>query len=415
LIPFTNGFVINLNFPLKIYEIIGIFLLSFYVLELIQRRKFSSCLPKEYVKKYFFIFFVLVAYAVTAGVYNVLFNPGLDGLTLGRSREFDFTTRILYLIFNGLIFALIISVRNEVLIKTTKYWFYGFYLSFAYHALTIVLHMVFGISFLLPGMSQFSFGSIMGQSMPRSGTFEEGNFASLFYLMTFLLASILRRKSLMFLSLLAVGCTLSTVGFLSLAAFCFWYFRKHLLYLPLIIISSVGLFFLILEKFEMLPGVSGAVRLNLILVGLDIYASNALLGVGVGGYGFHFPIYGSQNSFILFADTENRFIANNVFVEILSEYGTIGALVWIRFIISMFSLRYTHSVSRSLSIAVAGALGLHLCAFPTYNVSFLWLGTALLLKNISFTDAHFHESAVRMRATQLFQAALYDRKISHPK
>jgi O-antigen ligase len=104
-----------------------------------------------------------------------------------------------------------------------------------------------------------------------------------------------------------------------------------------------------------------------------------LFGVGLQGYAFALPKYADlfmQQNF----DWSFRRIANNIYVELLSEEGLIGvfAMGLLLFQIckkSLFNFRKSAIISSGLLAIMMSWL-----AFPTYTVSFHWLGFAIFYR-----------------------------------
>jgi O-antigen ligase len=99
--------------------------------------------------------------------------------------------------------------------------------------------------------------------------------------------------------------------------------------------------------------------------------------VGIQGYAFALPVY--VDPFIeTFFDWETRRIANNIYVELLAEQGVIGLAAMALVLYSI--TRRTFRRARTNAVLCAGVLAVLFSwlAFPTYTISFHWVGLALI-------------------------------------
>jgi len=120
-------------------------------------------------------------------------------------------------------------------------------------------------------------------------------------------------------------------------------------------------------------------RLASFMSGISMFSDHWLFGVGIQGYAFALPNY--ADPFIEdFFDWNSRRIANNIYAEWLAEYGIIGTLAMLMLLYKI--IKPILSRKRHGSILLAGAVSILLSwlAFPSYTVSFHWIGLAVLVR-----------------------------------
>ena len=135
------------------------------------------------------------------------------------------------------------------------------------------------------------------------------------------------------------------------------------------------------EKFELRPGQSLAVRLNLILTGLFMWMEYPLFGVSLGGYGYYFDMYEWEHhlSSMSQARYDEKTIPNNVYIEVLSEIGALGAFAMVMLVRSLVrALAYPYESWTFSRIAILCILTSFL-AFPTFSINFIWAFLAIIL------------------------------------
>ena len=272
------------------------------------------------------------------------------------------------------------SLSNELLLK---YWHRGLCIAVALHALCYVVSTDY--------------------LQVRAGVFVEGNHGGSFYLLSFFLMWFAKQQGLRIGS---SGIVLALVGIAlsqSTAAMVLWppltvvtlfslppQMRKRTLRLrslvaALTVISSTTLVFGpdILIKImddELNPSsFSRYDRLSSVMSGVNMFLENPLFGVGIQGYAFALPQF--IDSFISdFFDWNSRRIANNIYVELLAEQGIIGLLAML---LVMFRIckPIFHRYRQHATLAFgASSILLGWLAFPTYTISFHWIGLALLAR-----------------------------------
>jgi O-antigen ligase len=386
-LPFTKAFTIDVGFPLKIYELLFIASVPAFVLER-GRLRIGTVSHLLWPLAIFWLVsvgsFFAFAYA-DAGYLGPDFRGGaaLDGLS-----------RVAYLLLNLGIFAMIISRPLATATPLlTLCWLIGCTLSTFYSVYCVFSFMFVGEPVLLPGLDRHQLGAFGPIVVSRSGTFEEGNFGGLYFLLSAVIA--LHNRSLIFAGIAIVGLILtkSTSAYFAIIALFGSYYmlsRKNLLvlvpYFIALCVAAFGLFVYFAEqgKFEATGSASGAVRFNEAMTGVNMWQSSPVYGVGLGQYGFNYFRYVWDMS-IADAVLSERHIASNIYVEILSELGLLGLLA-----IGLFWVRWMRGVGASrphsnLLYASAVAMMVAFLAYPTFNIAFLWayLGMALVLARSS--------------------------------
>jgi len=272
------------------------------------------------------------------------------------------------------------ATSNEMMLK---YWYWGLCIAVVLHALSYLLSA--------DGVTR------------HAGVFVEGNHAGSYYLMSFFLMWWSTRLKVQF------GCSgmvISFVGIIltqSTAAAILIVLLGPLAYmlqinnakkktsriLPLLI----GLFALILilstlgrEVATKLIGeelnpssFSRYDRITSAISGINMFAANPLFGVGVQGYAFALPRF--ADSFLRsFFDWNYRRITNNIYIELLAEQGAIGltAMGWV--IYRMVSPTFRYLTENAILCAAIMTVLLGWFAFPSYTISFQWIGLALVCR-----------------------------------
>lgn len=291
--------------------------------------------------------------------------------------------KLLLICISFLGFQFVYSSRSLPNALIMKYWHRGLRIAVALHALCYVVTTDY--------------------FEVRAGVFVEGNHGGSYYLLSFFLMWFAQQHGLRFgrsgMVLALAGLALSQssasmVLWLPLAAIAFFSLpaniRKRTLRLRtwvamLVVICTLSVVFgpVILLKIsgEELNATSFSRydRLASVMSGINMFLAHPIFGVGIQGYAFALPQF--VDSFIeSFFDWNSRRIANNIYVELLAEQGIIGLLAML---LVMFRIckpifrRY-----RQHSILAMGTISIFLgwLAFPTYTISFHWIGLALLVR-----------------------------------
>lgn len=371
-LPFTKAMTLDIGFPFKLYEIFFPFAMLFLIIQ--GKIRLEGRLRRVFV--YAFLFWTIALISSVAGIFDAAgyFSIGYRG---GRTQ--DAIMRSVYLLFNICVMFLAFFATNCNKVIIIKAWLAGFLLAFSYHAYTVVSVVVTGGAYLLPGLERHQMGWVGPVLIPRSGTFEEGNFAGLYYLATLAFALYARSTVFVALAIVGVAFTLSIAAYAGLFVFLFVHalkknrvsIKKTFFTVFLLVTAWASFYQLGFDmKFYEGANASGAVRLNESMTGLRIFYSSPTLGVGLGGYGFLFDDFEWSPEFSIFTSAEKH-IPNNVYVELLAETGSIGTLLFMLFFVSYIravsgGLKHNPFVIFWLSAAIVCV------AYPTFNITYLW-------------------------------------------
>jgi hypothetical protein len=217
----------------------------------------------------------------------------------------------------------------------------------------------------------------------RSFLFYEGNFASLFYLTTFILFyewSKLKSKKHSFLLLcilIGIFLTKSTIGIISIFIMLIINLNKKIL---IYLIIFLGIFFTagnfldfnFYEKLNTnneLTSFSFLDRIDLIKMGINVFLDHPFLGTGFSSYPF---VVDTSSHFV---SDRDFFIANNIYIDILVNYGVFGSVIFLYFI---FLFLYHKNMSSFIFILLP--IFIHLNAYPAFFIPYIWVALALLKK-----------------------------------
>lgn len=382
-LPFTQALTIDVGFPLKIYELLfvasaGAFLFSREPLD------FSAI---GHMLKPLAFFWLVAVGSFFAAAYA---DTGHLGPNFRGGAVADGAMRVAYLLLNLGIFLMTTSRRHGSAARLlTLSWLVGSTISSLYLIYCAFSFLLVGDAIMLPGLERHQLGAIGPFTLSRSGTFEEGNFGGLYFLLSAVLAFQTRHFILACFAVTGLLLTQSTSAYFAFIALLGSYYllsrRNLLFFIPYFIAActaAFGLFVYFAEqgKFETTGSASGAVRFNEAMTGINMWLSSPVHGLGLGQYGYQYYRYVWDMSLAESLVSE-RHIASNIYVEILAELGLLGflaiGLFWIRW---MRALRSGRPYSNLL---YASGIGLMIAflAYPTFNIAFLWayLGLALVL------------------------------------
>lgn len=379
-LPFTKALTVEIGFPLKVYEIVFPIAIVVFILfhRVVKNRIFSRNII--YCTAFWFVAFIssLVGAIEPTTATDINFRGG---------RPTDAALRVVYLAFNIIVFTLAFHASLKLPSKIINAWFAGLFFAFFYHFYTIISVFITGDAFLLPGLDRHQMGWVGSLLIPRSGTFEEGNFAGLYYLASFALALYARKKTFVVISIIGIVFSLSTSACVALLVYGTYYlyvsinssYKKSTILAIALLVGSVAFLQLGIDsKFGEDAGSSGAVRLNESMTGMEIFKESPLIGVGLGGYGFLYDKFEWSPELSIFATAEKH-IPNNVYVELLSETGVIGISMLFLFFWSWFGYMRDKRFGSSEFIAFGLAVSVAFIAYPTFNITYLWffLGMSL--------------------------------------
>lgn len=291
--------------------------------------------------------------------------------------------KLLLIVICFLGFQFVVSSPSLPTALILKYWHRGLAIAVALHALCyVVTSDYFAV---------------------RAGVFVEGNHGGSYFLLSFFLMWFAQQRGLrfgrsgMYLAFGGVILTQSTTSLvllLPLAAAAYFalpaHTRKRTLGGSAVLLALTAVFGLgAVFGSEILTKLTGEDidpnsfsrydRLASIMSGIDMFLDHPIFGVGIQGYAFALPQF--VDPFIdSFFDWNSRRIANNIYVELLAEQGLIGLLAMLLVVHRICKPIFRRVRQRSVLAAGAASILLSWLAFPTYTISFHWIGLAVLVR-----------------------------------
>ncbi len=271
------------------------------------------------------------------------------------------------------------KVDNEDLLR---YWFYGLTFACLVHSMTYAMDWTI--------------------EMKRAGVSREGNFGGSYYLLSFYLMLIADKSSFRFgkagivisvFGILLSQSTTSILLFFIVGAIEILFAHNNSLRNKVKLAMMLGIFGFLISiifgdvLFDKLMGsdfnyitMSRYDRLSSIISGLKMFQHSPILGVGIQGYSFALPMF-SDDFFDKYFDWNSRRVANNIYIEILAEQGLVGLTAFFYLLYQIMRSSFV-CFWRGTNIAALGFISILFSwlAFPTYTVSFHWLGFALLYR-----------------------------------
>lgn len=275
------------------------------------------------------------------------------------------------------------------------------FVSFEYMRLSKI-NAIDAMSWWLKGMLTsltyhlYLYGFTSDELLQRGGTFLEGNFAGLYYLLSFFIALQLynfRANFFVFLtiilSLVGIILTKSTAAilslFLALLVREIFYPGKAIVKIKRILICFVvtgsiitALNFTILEGSisEKISGqesneytFSRVDRIASFNVAIELFNKSPLIGTGLQSYGFLIEEVPEEIKFVNY-DYSFRRISNNVYAEILAELGLLGIILFVYLITRLLRLIRINN-AHNYCAAFFGVL-IYWLAFPTFSMLYVW-------------------------------------------
>ena len=269
------------------------------------------------------------------------------------------------------------AVRNEVLLQA---WFTGLAIAVGFHVLCNVISDNYFVQ--------------------RAGVFVEGNHGGSYYLLSFFLMWWSRQAGLsfarkgMFLAFTGILLTQSTTSLilimpLSVIAYLVMLPPSRgrsvsattiaLALLAVLVVAAVfggEIMAKLTDEDVGSASFSRYDRLASIASGMEMFLAYPWFGIGIQGYAFALPNY--VDPFIeTFFDWNSRRIANNIYVELLAEQGGIGISAMLLVLLRIGYPIFRHFRRHVLLCAAMLSVLLSWLAFPTYTISFHWIGLAM--------------------------------------
>lgn len=387
-LPFTYALTVDLGFPLKIYEVtLGLVLVT-YLLDLRLPLAPDAVGPVRRLAWFAVAagLLTLVRFAIPAegsavGDFGVRFGPVGDAMA-----------KLLYLTLAILSFLLFTRYAYQHEAEYLRAWRIGAGVTAVYSLYLFAAGLLGFEPFLLPGIVDPKYFTVAGHSFVRSGTFNEGNILGLFMLLSVGLALHEGRRLVAVLFSLALLLAFSTVNVLGLGLLwtTIWY-REHsqmsvgrrLLYLAFGAMAILLVGFVLWRAGYLQAVIVGKLsgdelgskikRIAFVIAGLRMFADHPLLGVGISQFGYFYNSY--QTLGVLGIAGTVKLIPNNIYIELLSELGIVGFLLFTSFLVLVYRrLRFPELTPLRLTFITMLFV---LNAFPTYTVMFLWAFLAL--------------------------------------
>lgn len=408
-LPFTQALTLNLFFPLKISELI-LFLLIFIFIQIKFNTYFKDILNNVRV---LIVFLILVSFSFLINAFWK-YEYSLKEVPFRIGPISDSLLRLIYIYLN--VFAFVISIYFVGKYrKSLNFWLLGACLASIY-SWYIFLSSAFGIPYIkLFGMEEIP-QNISG--IVRSGTFKEGNFFSLFLVLSASISFYFKRIKTAWFFILTILTTLSTIGLISGLVFIIIFFKDKIfkkrnlkivtLLSPIIILGAILFFqsqfyenYVYKKLFTPIENLtpSNLSKVDRYLTGEIAYKqgiNNPYVGVGPNNFSLHYDYYNDFENIIsnntewsleYFKRYGKKAIPNNVYLEVWAEYGIPGFLLFV------FFLAYTFwTAIRLNNLALIGgllAMFLSLNAFPSFIMLFIWVYMAIpyaLLYNKKLTQ-----------------------------
>ena len=383
-LPLTYALTIPVGFPLKIYELV----LGFVVVMACAEGRMRMPPGIRGFVDPLLVFLLLTTLVL---VYRLVFR--LDSFTTSgfESRAGPVGDGLLKLAYWALAVVAFIVVATEAYLaprRIANVWCVSAMLSACYGwALTIPSALNLPAP-LLPGMEAAARITLGGRDVLRGGTFQEGNFFSLYLLASIAVALWLgRRRTAWFLgaTVFITFSTANVVGLIAMlgliAARRFRTSRdvrakfKFVVTIAFAMATLLGaltasgyLGTIFIAKLTGAQFASGLDRLDLTVAGVRMAAAHPITGVGLAQYGFNYRPY--QLTDVFEATRPVKPIATNSWVELAAETGAIGTALILFFGVRVW--RATRGPSRVWLRTGVLALLLGLFTFPAPTVTFLW-------------------------------------------
>ncbi|MFD2563574.1 O-antigen ligase family protein [Aquimarina rubra] len=396
-LPFTKALTIDIFFPLKISELLLLFLL-FYMLYSKKVTKADKYFVIENHYLWLFLGVIILSFLINL-VWNYDYSEKLIPYRINRIG--DSFIRLVYVILNIFLFFTTLRYLNKRP-AALKFWIYGAIAAASYGWYLFISSFLDIPYIALPGMDenpQEGFGLI------RSGTFLEGNYYGVFLLVSASIAFYLKHYKIGFFLIISIITSMSTAAIVGAFIFlCVFYYKrifrkkvftKFLIFLPIGIFLSI--LFTKTEYYSLMEqklfsdssklnteNFSKVDRLLTSRIAFNIGKDNLFFGVGPAQYALHYDHYNDATSTIknmsdwakqYFKRKNQRPIPNNVYLEVWSEYGFFGLLFYLLFILSIFVK--TLKIKEPAILGGLIALLISLNAFPSFIMLFIWVYLAI--------------------------------------
>ena len=383
-LPLTFALTIPVGFPLKIYEVV---LGGLVLVALTEGRIRVAPGLRPYLEP----LLVFLGFVTIVLVFRLVVR--LDSFTISgfESRAGPVGDGVLKLAYWGLaVFAFVIVATQtyETPERVARTWCTAAICASIYAWVLTVTSALNLPAPLLPGMEAAARITLGGREVLRGGTFQEGNFFSLYLLASLAIALWLRRRRTAWFLGATVFITFSTANVAGLVVMLGWIaldrfrhsrdVRVKIRIVATILLSFATLLFglvatgyletIFVAKLSGAQFASGLDRLDLTVAGARMAAAHPVVGVGVAQYGFNYRPYQLTDVFDVVRPVKP--IATNSWIELAAETGVIGVALILAFGYRIW--RGTAGRDRVMLRAGVLAIVLGLFSFPAPTVTFLW-------------------------------------------
>lgn len=307
----------------------------------------------------------------------------------------DAVIKIAYWLMALFAFALVATATYEDAQRVGRWWCVGAIVAAIYGWL-LMLSSLFGLPApLLPGMVAPQIINIAGRELFRGGTFEEGNYFAMYLIASLAIALWLRWRNVAVFLAATVFITFSTANVVGLMLFgCIYSVGvgardgdpRGKIYAGAIFLAIVSIIVALLiatgyvseffiAKLSTEEFGSKLDRVDLTVAGLRMSADHPIMGVGLSHYGYNYRPYQLTDFFDRTRPVKP--IANNPWVELLSETGVIGFAFALTFVRRVW--RHASGITGVPFRAGLAAIGLGLFTFPSITVVFIWAFCGLVV------------------------------------
>jgi O-antigen ligase len=408
--PFTYAGTLSVGFPLKISELaVALYLVKWAISKttITLRYTFPGRGPLQ-LGSLLLVFAAVISFFLAFAA-NSDGNLQQAAIATRFGVVVDAALKVIYLLMAVCLLWALSGDRSVTYPQLARYWVYGALLSAAYGLISSLAIKAGIVTLLLPGHEVLIYNSWGGL---RQATFLEGNYAGCYFVISVFASMALWKYqyrsialSGIMASLLGIGLTESTAAVISLFIGLFVFVgllsirRGHtlaaiflvVLILPLLALFSRSSYYerVVIGKIGDNSGLasqSKQERLIFIEAGIEMWKISPLFGVGPSNYANIFPSVADTRGLGGSTDGDvGRLISNNVYIEVLSEFGALGfcgimflifGLLWSLWKYSKFDFNIHIYVSSLIAVLV------YWVAFPAVIMLFVWMYFAICLHSV---------------------------------